>query len=143
MTAHRPRQTSDLDSTTLVEVLFTGGLGSGGTGWLAGRRTHLWRPPTDVFETEEALVVQMEIAGMRREDFYLAVQGQRLIIAGVRNPQPATPRAYQQMEVSFGEFRVDVELPALVNREALTAEYADGFLRVTLPKLQPRRVEVR
>ncbi|MBL8045543.1 MAG: Hsp20/alpha crystallin family protein [Anaerolineales bacterium] len=138
MTAHRPHQTSSLDNSTLVEVLLTGG-----TGWLVGRSTHIWRPPTDVFETEDALVVQMEIAGMRRDDFYVAVQGQRLVIAGVRAQQPVTPRAYQQMEVSFGEFRVEVEIPARINREALAAEYADGFLRVTLPKLQPRRVDLR
>jgi len=138
MTAHRPRQTSSLDNPTLVEVLLTGG-----TGWLVSRPSHGWRPPTDVYETEDALVVQMEIAGMRREDFYLAVQGQRLIISGVRTPQPATPRAYQQMEISFGEFRVDVEIPARINREALSAEYADGFLRVILPKLQAHRIELR
>lgn len=138
MTAHRPRQTSSLDNSTLVEVLL-----SGGTGWLVGRPPHGWRPPTDVYETEDALVVQMEIAGMRREDFYLAVQGQRLVISGVRTHHPATPRAYQQMEISFGEFRVDVEIPARINREALSAEYVDGFLRVTLPKLQAHRVELR
>jgi HSP20 family protein len=85
----------------------------------------------------------MEIAGMRREDFHVAMHGPRLVIAGVRAQQSATPRAYQQMEVSFGEFRVEVEIPARINREALAAEYADGFLRVTLPKLQPRRVELR
>lgn len=138
MTAHRPHHSSSLDTSTLVEVLLTGG-----TGWLVSRPTQVWRPPTDVYETEDTLVVQMEIAGMRREDFRVAMSGPRLIIAGVRAQPPASPRAYQQMEVSFGEFRVEVEITAPLNREALKAEYADGFLRVTLPKLQPRRVELR
>jgi len=31
-------------------------------------RTHVWRPPTDVYETEVSIVVRIEIAGMQEED---------------------------------------------------------------------------
>jgi HSP20 family molecular chaperone IbpA len=46
------------------------------------------------------------------------------------------------MEVHFGEFRTDVDLPCPVDEEHIEAEYNDGFLRVRLPKLQARRVDV-
>lgn len=142
MTAHRPRQPRPSDDPSLVEVLFTGAY-STGTGWLAGRRSHAWRPPTDVYETETTLVVQVEVAGMRRENFSIELQDRRLVIAGIRPHDRSTPRSYYQIEVNFGEFRVDVELPVAVAAAEIQAEYEDGFLRVTLPKLQPRRVDIR
>lgn len=142
MTAHRPRQSRPSDDPSLVEVLFTGAY-STGTGWLAGRRSHAWRPPTDIYETETAIVVQVELAGMRRENLSIELQDRHLMITGVRPHDRSTPRSYHQIEINFGEFRVDVELPAAVATAEIQAEYEDGFLRITLPKLQPRRLEIR
>ncbi len=141
MTANRPRRTGPLDDSPLSEALFTGVFATG-TGWLVNRNTRLWRPPTDVYETDEQIVVQIEIAGMRREDFYIDLQGRHLIIGGLRQHGPASPRAYHQMEVNFGEFRSEVELPTPVERDRVEADYDAGFLRVVLPKLKPHRVEV-
>jgi HSP20 family protein len=142
MTAHRPRQSRSSDDPSLVEVLFTGAYSSG-TGWLAGRRSHAWRPPTDIYETDETIIVQVELAGMRRENFSIELLDRRLVIAGLRPHDRSTPRSYHQIELNFGEFRVDVELPAAVAAAEIQAEYEDGFLRITLPKLPPRRVEIR
>ena len=41
-----------------------------------------WKPPTDIFETDEALVVYMDIAGMRSEDFSVEYVDGILTIAG-------------------------------------------------------------
>ncbi|MBI5713270.1 MAG: hypothetical protein HZC38_07580 [Chloroflexi bacterium] len=41
------------------------------------RHVHLWRPPTDIYETETHLVVQMEIAGMRDGDVSILLQDRR------------------------------------------------------------------
>ncbi|HLE26657.1 MAG TPA: Hsp20/alpha crystallin family protein, partial [Anaerolineales bacterium] len=57
------------------------------------------------------------------------------------DPDPER-RAYHQMEIHFGEFRADVELPGPVDREHITAEYGGGFLRVNLPKLRPTQIEI-
>ena len=45
-------------------------------------RTPVWRPPTDVYELEETLVVRVEIAGMREEDFIIQLNGRILSIRG-------------------------------------------------------------
>lgn len=142
MTAHRPRRARDLDDAALIEVLLSGRYAAG-PGWRVARNAHLWRPPTDVFETDDALVVQLEVAGLQREDFAIALHEQRLTIAGQRaHPRPM-PRAFYQMEVHYGEFRVEVDLPAPVQADGVSATYESGFLRVTLPKRMPRRVDVR
>ena len=63
----------------------------------------VWSPPTDLFESEEALVVRVEIAGMKEEDFEVALENNVLLIAGTRSDSPER-RAYHQMEIRFGKF---------------------------------------
>jgi HSP20 family molecular chaperone IbpA len=46
------------------------------------------------------------------------------------------------MEINYGDFVVEVRLPVPIDRERIDASYSDGFLRVSLPKAQPRRVPV-
>lgn len=99
-----------------------------------------WRPDVDVFETEHGVLVRVEIAGVRREDLHVGVDGQVLRISGVRRA-PAGPNAVRlhQMEIATGPFERRVRIPMAFDRDAVTAHLSDGFLTVTLP----RRVRVR
>ena len=109
------------------------------TRWVVARHMQTWRPPTDVYEIDEAIVVRVEIAGMKESDFGISLQGRLLTITGMRDdPRPKV--AYHQMEIRYGEFRVEVYLHWAVDPEAVMAVYADGFLRVTLPRVQPRKL---
>jgi HSP20 family protein len=101
----------------------------------------VWSPPTDLFESEEALVVRVEIAGMKEEDFEVALENNVLLIAGARSDSPER-RAYHQMEIRFGKFATSVALPVPVDAETAHAEYKDGFLTVTLPKAKPNQIKV-
>lgn len=108
-------------------------------GWQVRLQSHLWSPPTDLFENEFAYVVRVEVAGMRRQDFNVLLEHSLLTIRGTR---PDTPerRAYHQMEVRFGEFSTTVALPGPVNEETSSAEYEDGFLVVSLPKASQKKI---
>jgi HSP20 family protein len=141
MTAHRPRRHGQADDT-LIDVLF-GGAYSTGTGWLTNRSARGWRPPTDVYETEDSIVVRVEIAGMQRDDFYISLQDRHLSISGIRGHEHGGVHVHYQLEVNYGEFRTEVELPVAVATEGIEAVYEEGFLRVTLPKLAPRNVTIR
>jgi HSP20 family protein len=105
-------------------------------------RIHIWQPPTDVYETEVAIVVQMEIAGMQNAEFTISLDKRILTISGTR-PGIAEQGAYYQMEISSGEFLSVVELPVAVVSDKVEAIYQDGFLRVILPKALPSRIDVR
>lgn len=100
-------------------------------------RPHLWRPPTDLYETEKHYAVRVEIAGMQDTELNIAVEGRELALYGFRQP-PAEQAAYHQLEVRFGEFLSVVELPGTVNVDNIEAEYKDGFLLVTLPKMSAK-----
>jgi HSP20 family protein len=102
-------------------------------GWQVRIQSHIWSPPTDVFETENAFIVRVEVAGMRQQDFSVQVENNFLTISGTRADKPER-RAYHQMEVRFGEFSSVVAIPGPVDVESSSAEYEDGFLTVTLPK---------
>lgn len=104
-------------------------------------RSNTWGPPTDVYETEENYVIKVEIAGMRDEDFEVALEDRVLIVRGYR-PDLNERRAYHQMEIRFGRFEVAVEIPASLDMERASAEYKDGFLKIALPKSNPNQDKV-
>lgn len=109
--------------------------------WIVWEHAHTWRPPTDVYESGEAVVVRVEIAGMRETDFTVVVQEQLLIITG-RRSDPSPKVAYHQLEVRYGEFRCEVYLHWIVDEAEISAAYHDGFLEIRLPKAKARRVKV-
>ena len=94
---------------------------------------NIWRPPTDVYETADAFVVKVEVAGMREEDFEVGIENSVLMISGTR-PILNERCAYYQMEIRSGNFEIAVELPAPIKVELSVAEYKDGFLMINLPK---------
>jgi HSP20 family protein len=109
--------------------------------WRLSIRTPAWRPPTDLYETEDAIIVRVEVAGMTEEGFTIELDGRSLLIRGAR-PDIPERRAYHQMEIHFGEFICELELPVSVAAERVEAVYQNGFLRVYLPKSLPRQIPV-
>jgi HSP20 family protein len=93
----------------------------------------VWHPPTDVYETDADITVKIEIAGVEEDEFAVRLDGRVLTVYGHRS-DPAAKVAYQQMEISYGEFRSPVYLPGEVDVDGASAAYDDGFLYVVLPK---------
>ena len=102
----------------------------------------VWRPPTDVYETDDAVVVRIEIAGLREGDYQVSLVGRVLEVSGERR-DPAEKLAYQQMEIRYGKFRTQVHLSWPLDPTGQAAIYQEGFLRIVLQKALPRRVPVR
>ncbi len=113
-----------------------------GQQYVVFRHAHSWSPPTDVMEKDDRLIVLVEIAGMRDAEFQVSISGQRLAITGTRATREHHCSAYHQLEVRYGEFLSEVNLPWLVDESGITAQYDDGFLRVELPRAKPEKVHV-
>lgn len=109
--------------------------------WHVHRRSHFWRPPTDVCETEDAYEVVVEVAGMRGATFSVTFARQILTVHGMRSGK-GEMRAYHQMEIAHGEFETRVKLPSSIESQGIEAIYNDGFLRVVLPKAKPKRIAI-
>jgi HSP20 family protein len=93
-----------------------------------------YKPPTDVVELPDRLIVMVEIAGMRANQIGVAMTDRELVISGVRERPAVNAVGWHQMEVGYGEFRVELTLPYPVERQAVSATYRDGFLHVELPR---------
>lgn len=109
--------------------------------WNVSNET-IWRPPTDVYETEETVAVVIEIAGLGPHDYEILLRGRTLVVQGERR-DPAEKLAYQQMEIRHGKFRTQVQLPWALETTGQEATYENGFLKISLPKAKVRRVLVR
>jgi HSP20 family protein len=103
-------------------------------GYVVWRGNRHFVPPTDVIELEDKILVMVEIAGVRPNEFTISLLNRQLVISGTRE-RPALPNAaYHQVEIGYGEFRVEVQLPQVVERDEVSATYRDGFLHVELPR---------
>jgi len=99
------------------------------------KRPRVWHPPTDVYETDSHVMVKLELAGVSEDNIVVRLHGRQLTIDGQRD-DPAGKLAYHQMEISYGEFHGEVNLPCEVDQQEVRAEYEQGFLYILLPKLK-------
>ncbi len=119
-------------------------------------RTHLdrWRdldlfdgaftPVADVEETNDAYLVEIELAGVNRTDVDITIAGRRLTVTGERKEKQRVG-VLRRKHRTVGEFRYEVELPADFDVDNVTAGLQDGVLSVRLPKTvtdQPRRIPI-
>jgi HSP20 family protein len=103
-----------------------------------------WQPDVDVFETETAIVVLAEIAGIRSEDLRVTVDGEELRISGVRRvPERPDVKRLLQMEITVGPFERRLRISIPFDRERVSAHLADGFLTVSLPRRRSERRQVK
>jgi HSP20 family protein len=109
-------------------------------GWQV--RSNVWSPPTDFYETDEAYVVRVEVAGITEDDFTVSLEENVLVITGSR-PDVPERRAYHQMEIRYGKFTTAIGLPGPVVLERAIAEYENGFLTVTLPRAKPTHIAIQ
>ncbi len=107
------------------------------------RHSSVWHPPTDVYRTEDRLIVLIEIAGMREHDFQVVLQNRLLTVSGVRHHLGGLEDvAYHQMEIERGAFRTEIHLPWNVDRSQVNATYQDGLLRIELPRALSTAIHV-
>lgn len=101
-----------------------------------------WTPPTDVYETEDAVHVTMAIPGIRAEDMSVHFEHDTLLVRGVRRERCVDSRHYHKMEIPVGAFSRRMRIARPVDADAIDISYDDGMLRVILPKARIARVEV-
>lgn len=100
----------------------------------AGNR--LWRPPTDVWESENEVVVLVEIAGVKQSEVAITLKDNILTVKGDRKSTANREGCcFRNMEIYTGRFERNFYLPETVDTEKVKASYRDGFLEITVAKL--------
>ena len=94
-------------------------------------------PPMDIYETEENLVVVMEIAGMKPENIQVTFEKDILSIRGFRNEPSSPPKTrLHQVEIDYGRFQRTLRIPFPLKSDDFKATYRLGFLVITVPKVK-------
>ena len=92
-----------------------------------------WRPAADVTEYPDHLLVRMELAGVRREDIQVTLDGDLLQVRGVRRPPAESGGRPHQLEIATGPFERRVRLGQTPDGDAVRARLENGVLTITLP----------
>ncbi len=102
-----------------------------------------WQPDADVFETDDEVVVRVELSGVEGGDLRVSVEGSQVRVSGVRAPHEGAPiKRLHQMEIASGPFERRVRIPVAFDRDRVSAHLANGFLTITLAKRGRRSVPV-
>ena len=111
---------------------------------LAGEHAPGWVPPVDLYETADHYVISVELPGIGRDDFEIAVQDGKVILKGQRPPRPGGAEQFHRVERGRGQFLRSFSLPLPIDDKHIIADLRDGILSVTIPKVtaRPRRIEV-
>lgn len=145
MTLIRPRVSSELPSLRdAIDRLFDESFVSPRE-WLATERFD--RPAIDAYTTPEAFVVKAAMPGIKPDEIHTTVTGNVLTVEGAyREEAKREEQGYLVRELSRGELRRSIGLPAGLKVDAAEAAYADGILTLTIPKAEtakPREIKVK
>ena len=101
----------------------------------------------DLYETGDALVLEMAVPGIVAEDLDISIEGRQLTLQGaVPQLEEAEGRRYWLQSIPRGEFRRTVTLPTTVEVEKAEATVQNGVLRLHMPKVgeaRARKINVR
>ena len=106
-----------------------------------------WMPAMDVYETEDKVVVSVELPGMTAEDVEVYVEDSTLTVSGKREfSSEVEEESYHRIERRYGAFSRAVSLPPQVDTTKVDARFTNGVLTVEVPKIgkaKPKKIQVK
>lgn len=100
-------------------------------------------PAAELTETDDALYLKLEVPGIEAKDLDVQVMADRVAIAGERKSETKSEKDGKTLsEFSYGKFSRVIPLPARIQNTNVTADYKDGILNLTLPKVEEEKNKV-
>jgi HSP20 family protein len=98
-----------------------------------------WAPHVDIYEDRDALVLEVELPGLSRDDFEIIIEDNVLTLRGERRPPKSEGDTYLRIERPSGNFFRSFVIPRSVMVDKAAADYVNGVLRIVLPKFEERK----
>ncbi len=95
----------------------------------------VWAPPVDIYEQDDALVLVVDVPGVRREDMDLRIDHNSVTLEGERARAESSNEI--RLERPMGRFRRSFRIGVPVSPGGAEASYRDGVLRITIPRAAP------
>jgi HSP20 family protein len=94
-------------------------------------------PKVDLVDRENEVLIRAEVPGVDKKDLDISVGDNSVTIKGsTRHEEKEEKGDYYRCEISRGAFSRTVALPATVDSAKAKAEFKDGMLELTLPKVE-------
>jgi HSP20 family protein len=100
-------------------------------------------PPVDVYETEDSLIVEIDLPGIETEKILIKVFNDLLILEGLRQEMIKEDVRFICMERSRDAFRKIIRLPVEIESDRGTAIYNNGVITLRFPKIKARVVKIK
>lgn len=103
-----------------------------------------WNPSVDLYETDEAFILEADLPGVKDADVKVEVLNSELVLQGWRSLEKSHGHGrFHTMERSSGQFVRRMKLPESVETDDIRVDFQDGVLRVILPKVKQHKGESR
>jgi HSP20 family protein len=105
----------------------------------------VFQPVTDIFETDQALTVVLEMPGVSKENVEINVENDILTISGQIDFSKYEGLQPLYTEYNIGNYSRSFQLSSKVDQENIRAELRDGVITLALPKAEkakPRKIVV-
>jgi HSP20 family protein len=113
----------------------------------AATRDASWSPAVDIHEEARQFVVRADLPGVKPADIEITAEKGVLSLRGARNFEQQNDEGhYSRVERVSGKFVRTFTLPDNVQTDAIKAQFKDGVLELTIPKVakvEPRKIEVQ
>lgn len=100
-------------------------------------------PAAELTETEDALILKLEVPGMQPGDIEIEATVKSVSLKGERKSQVTAEQADKtRSEFRYGSFQRVIPLPVRIQNTEVKAEYKEGILHLTLPKADEEKNKV-
>ena len=94
-------------------------------------------PAAELIETDEALILRLELPGIKTTDINIEATAKSISVSGERKSETKSDqKGRTKSEFRYGSFQRVVPLPVRIQNTEVKANYKDGILHLTLPKAQ-------
>lgn len=116
---------------------------SRGSSNLPGKTQTTWVPAIEIKQSDSDVVLRAEVPGVAAKDLDVQVTRDAVLISGEhRHEKQTEEKGHFRSEFRYGKFQRAVPLPAQIQNDQVGAEFKDGILTLTLPKVEAERRKV-
>ena len=106
-----------------------------------------FKPASEIIKTETGFIVNVSVPGVKKEDVKIELDGNLLVISGERkNTFEDNKQNVLRSEINYGRFSRSYTLTNDIDKGAITADFSDGMLQISLPvleKAQSKIIEIK
>lgn len=111
----------------------------GDDGWM---KPSEFSPSLDLVETESAFEVKVDLPGLKPQDVHVELKNGQLWVSGeMKEEKEEEGKTFHRVERRYGEFRRVLPLPTDVKEDEIEAKFADGVLRIAVPKVEAAKAK--